>query len=65
MTVRELRVTDIRCPSCDAGPGESCKTSSVHGLRVGAYLRLNAEGWLWQEVDPTDKGAERDHRGRG
>lgn len=67
MTVRELRVTDIRCRECDAGPGDICdrwtavvlQDRGVHLSRMHEFSKLAAEGWQWQEVDPTDIGARR------
>lgn len=59
MKVRELRVTDIRCRAdgCGAGPGEPCrKDAQPHLTREGEHAALVAQGWEWQEVDPTDLG---------
>jgi hypothetical protein len=63
--VRELRVTDIRCTSCNAGPGELCRFVSstnplalAHDSRAHEHAKLVAEGWQWQEVDPRDVGAK-------
>lgn len=74
MTIRALRVTDIRCsaPRCGAGPGENCRGPSIlfmvevepervkaHSSRIIEHRTLVRAGWQWQEVDPTDDGARR------
>ncbi len=67
---RALCVTDIRCHAegCTAGPGERCITGDppvyLHASRIREMDELVAAGWEWQEVDPTDRGADRDKRAR-
>ena len=60
--LRELRATDLRCHAngCGAGPGERCRRYGLpcrpHAARIRERDELAAAGWMWREVDPTDKG---------
>jgi hypothetical protein len=68
MNIRELRVTDISCASCNAEPGKSCFERGdrfgvtgelVHFIRGVEFKTLVEQGWQWQEVNPRDDGASR------
>ena len=61
--IRDLRVTDIRCTRCGAGPGQRCKgwdfdsAAGAHPQRLQELAELVEDGWQWQEVNPRDEGA--------
>jgi hypothetical protein len=53
--VRELRVTDIRCHDCGAGPGDVCAgVPRAHASRMREFSELVRDGWEWQEVALDD-----------
>lgn len=63
--MRELRVTDIGCSKCHAYSGEPCRGltgHNIHMVRIVEHQNLVADGWKWQDVDPTDKGEPRKDR---
>jgi hypothetical protein len=66
--VRKLLVTDIRCRTCDAPPGEPCwpagkkfaPDTNLHGARIADHAEFERAGWEWQDVDPRDDGVGRE-----